>query len=169
MGFGDPIFSKAQLTEAEQHASDPPLQVAELDTAGSRFGGGRTAQLDNVNSANLALLPRLPDTAEESKSIALAPRSRSGQGTQARDQANETTVKSTDLSRYKIIVFATHGLVPGELNGLTPAGARALGSRGCRRGGGRAAHDGGNPCAQAQCRLGRALGVQHRYWGRGRR
>ena len=24
-----------------------------------------------------------------------------------------------DLSRYRIIVFATHGLVPGELNGLT--------------------------------------------------
>jgi CHAT domain-containing protein len=24
-----------------------------------------------------------------------------------------------DLSRYKVIVFATHGLVPGELNGLT--------------------------------------------------
>ena len=34
-------------------------------------------------------------------------------------KANEQTVKTTDLSRYKIIVFATHGLVPGELNGLT--------------------------------------------------
>jgi hypothetical protein len=33
--------------------------------------------------------------------------------------ANEGTVKTTDLSKYKIIVFATHGLVPGELNGLT--------------------------------------------------
>jgi CHAT domain-containing protein len=33
--------------------------------------------------------------------------------------ANEHTVKTTDLSKYKIIVFATHGLVPGELNGLT--------------------------------------------------
>ena len=27
-------------------------------------------------------------------------------------------MKTTDLSKYKIIVFATHGLVPGELNGL---------------------------------------------------
>ena len=28
-------------------------------------------------------------------------------------------MKTIDLSRYKILVFATHGLVPGELNGLT--------------------------------------------------
>jgi CHAT domain-containing protein len=32
--------------------------------------------------------------------------------------ANEATVKNTDLSHYKIIIFATHGLVPGELDGL---------------------------------------------------
>uniref|UniRef100_UPI0028E9819D CHAT domain-containing protein n=1 Tax=Bradyrhizobium cosmicum TaxID=1404864 RepID=UPI0028E9819D len=32
--------------------------------------------------------------------------------------ANEDTVKKTDLSRFKIIVFATHGLIPGELDGL---------------------------------------------------
>jgi CHAT domain-containing protein len=33
--------------------------------------------------------------------------------------ANEQTVKTADLSNYRIIVFATHGLVPGDLNGLT--------------------------------------------------
>src|SRR5205085_3341078 len=32
--------------------------------------------------------------------------------------ANEAVVKDSDLSRYRIIVFATHGLVPGELDGL---------------------------------------------------
>ncbi len=34
-------------------------------------------------------------------------------------KANEETVRATDLSRYKIVVFATHGLAAGELNGLT--------------------------------------------------
>ena len=34
-------------------------------------------------------------------------------------QANEGTVKSMDLSGYKVLAFATHGLVPGDLNGLT--------------------------------------------------
>jgi CHAT domain-containing protein len=33
-------------------------------------------------------------------------------------QANEQTVKTTDLSKYRVVVFATHGLVPGELDGL---------------------------------------------------
>jgi CHAT domain-containing protein len=33
--------------------------------------------------------------------------------------ANEQAVKTMDLSHYKIVIFATHGLVPGELDGLT--------------------------------------------------
>jgi CHAT domain-containing protein len=33
--------------------------------------------------------------------------------------ATETNVKSQDLSRKKILVFATHALLPGDLDGLT--------------------------------------------------
>jgi CHAT domain-containing protein len=33
-------------------------------------------------------------------------------------EANEDFVKKTDLSGFKIVAFATHGLVPGELFGL---------------------------------------------------
>ena len=33
--------------------------------------------------------------------------------------ANEEAVKTMDLSGFKVMAFATHGLVPGELNGLT--------------------------------------------------
>jgi CHAT domain-containing protein len=33
--------------------------------------------------------------------------------------ANEDAVKTIDLSRFKVVAFATHGLVPGELDGLT--------------------------------------------------
>jgi len=34
-------------------------------------------------------------------------------------EANEKAVKAADLSDFKVIAFATHGLVPGELDGLT--------------------------------------------------
>jgi CHAT domain-containing protein len=34
------------------------------------------------------------------------------------DRANEQNVKSLDLADRKVIMFATHGLVPGDLNGL---------------------------------------------------
>ena len=34
-------------------------------------------------------------------------------------RANEKTVKTLDLAGYRVIAFATHGLVPGDLDGLT--------------------------------------------------
>ena len=34
-------------------------------------------------------------------------------------EANELAVKGADLSRYRIVAFSTHGLLPGDLNGLT--------------------------------------------------
>jgi CHAT domain-containing protein len=76
-------------------------------------------KLDGVDSAELASLPALPDTADELKSIALALEADPSKVLRLGKLANEQTVKSADLSRYRIIVFATHGLVPGELNGLT--------------------------------------------------
>jgi CHAT domain-containing protein len=76
-------------------------------------------KLEGVDSADLALLPALPDTAEELKSIALALEADPAKVLLLGKQANERTVKGTDLSRFRTIVFATHGLVPGELNGLT--------------------------------------------------
>jgi CHAT domain-containing protein len=33
--------------------------------------------------------------------------------------ANEHNVETMDLSRFRIVAFATHGLVPGDLDGLT--------------------------------------------------
>ena len=65
------------------------------------------------------MLPRLPDTAEELTSIALALETDPAKVLHLGKAANEKSVKSLDLSRYKIVAFATHGLVPGELDGLT--------------------------------------------------
>jgi CHAT domain-containing protein len=76
-------------------------------------------QLDGANSADLAMLPRLPDTAEELKSISIALEADPSKVLNLRVEANEQVVKTTDLSKYRILVFATHGLVPGELDGLT--------------------------------------------------
>jgi CHAT domain-containing protein len=33
--------------------------------------------------------------------------------------ANEHNVETKDLSHYRIVAFATHGLIPGDLDGLT--------------------------------------------------
>jgi CHAT domain-containing protein len=65
------------------------------------------------------MLPRLPDTAEELKSVATALQVDPSKVLHLGKAANEKTVKSLDLSRYRIVAFSTHGLVPGDLDGLT--------------------------------------------------
>jgi CHAT domain-containing protein len=119
IGFGDPLFSKAQADDAESAKSDGPIQVADIATRGIPLARRSSPQLAGVNSAELGLLPRLPDTADELRSIALALEADPAKVLNLRQNANEQAVKTADLAKFKIIVFATHGLVPGDLNGLT--------------------------------------------------
>jgi CHAT domain-containing protein len=71
-----------------------------------------------VSSAELALLPRLPDTSLELEEIGKAIGAGDGD-IFLHKQASVKQVMATDLSNRKVVMFATHGLVPGELNGLT--------------------------------------------------
>ena len=76
-------------------------------------------QLKGVSSADLGQLPRLPDTAVELASIAGALGLDPAKVLYLGKKANEQAVETADLSRYRIVDFATHGLVAGDLNGLT--------------------------------------------------
>ena len=120
IAFGDPYFSKEQADEAEKK-SDKPVQLADASgmTRGAPLKRRNSPQLDGADNADLAMLPRLPDTADELKSIALALQADPSEVLNLGKHANEKAVKSMDLSGFKIIAFATHGLVPGELDGLT--------------------------------------------------
>ena len=73
IGFGDPIFSKAQADEEVRKRQEAPIQVAEGNDlrVGIPLKRRSSPQFEGVDSADLAQLPRLPDTAEELKSIAL--------------------------------------------------------------------------------------------------
>ncbi|MCK1738180.1 CHAT domain-containing protein [Bradyrhizobium sp. 138] len=120
IAFGDPYFNSDQQTEAE--GGGQKIQVA--DASGNITRGGplkrrNSPKLDGVDSAELGLLPRLPDTADELKSIALALQADPAKVLFLGKSATESAVKTMNLSGFKILAFATHGLVPGELNGLT--------------------------------------------------
>ena len=120
VGFGDPYFNKDQESEAEQETT--PSQVADAGgnvTRGMPLKRRNSPKLDGVDSAELGLLPRLPDTAEELKSIALAMQADPSKVLYLGKNASEGRVKTMNLSGFKVLAFATHGLVPGELNGLT--------------------------------------------------
>lgn len=105
LAFGDPYFNPAQMREAE--AATPAASGAKL------------AKRSAVDAAQLAELPRLPDTRAEVLAMAQAlgvdPQGHVILGA----AANENAAKTTDLAHYRILAFATHGLIPGELDGLT--------------------------------------------------
>jgi CHAT domain-containing protein len=116
IGFGDPFFSEVQAAEAQREAET--MQVASAD-AGAILFRRASPMTDKIDSADLARLPRLPDTADELKAIAEALRAEPARALHLGKAANEQAVKRADLSRFRIVAFATHGLLPGDLNGLT--------------------------------------------------
>lgn len=115
IGFGDPLFNAEQVAELGAAA----VKTAEVATRGVPIRLRAAPRTRNADSADIGMLPRLPDTADELKSIALALEADPSKVLHLGKDANERTVKGTDLSRYRIVAFATHGLVPGELDGLT--------------------------------------------------
>ena len=120
VAFGDPYFNKQQQAEAE--SAEAKFQIADAGgnvRRGIPLARRSSPKLEGVDSAELGLLPRLPDTAEELKSIALALQADPSKVLFLGKDAIESTVKTMNLSGFKILAFATHGLVPGELNGLT--------------------------------------------------
>jgi CHAT domain-containing protein len=119
IGFGDPLFSKDQADETA--TDDEPVKVANESnvTRGMPLKRRNGPKVDGVDSLQLSQLPRLPDTALELKSIALTMQVDPTKVLNLGKDANEKNVKTTDLSKFKVIAFATHGLVPGELDGLT--------------------------------------------------
>ena len=114
-GFGDPYFSDKQAEQAQTQVS-----MATTGTSrGAGFSQRSTPKTRGVNSAQLALLPRLPDTQDEIEQIAHALGADPAKDIFLHKQANVSKVLSTDLSDRQVVMFATHGLVPGDLDGLT--------------------------------------------------
>ena len=115
VGFGDPYFSLEQARRASRERGS--VDVATLVSRGTI--ALRNLNVDRLNSTRLAMLPRLPDTADEIRGIAAALRADMAREVFLGADANEQRVKTMNLSGYRVIAFATHGLVPGDLDGLT--------------------------------------------------
>ncbi len=121
VGFGDPLFSKEQATEAVADDLKKNITVAShsLKSRGIPIKLRAPSKTKNLESANLSSLPRIPDTADEIRSIAATLGANPAEDIFLRKKASEIIVKNTDLSDYRVLAFATHGLIPGDLNGLT--------------------------------------------------
>src|SRR5262249_40555525 len=105
IAFGDPLFSPQQATGAAVDASG--IADASATTRGVPLRRRNTPKLDGIDSAELALLPRLPDTADELKSIAIALHADPAKTLNLGKAANEQAVRTMDLSNTKVLAFAT--------------------------------------------------------------
>ena len=100
IGFGDPALQ-----------GQPGGSRSLVASALFKQRGG-VADADEVRQ-----LPRLPETADELRALA---RSLGAAPTQLYlgDKASESVVKRTDLSRYRVLAFATHGLMAGDFDAV---------------------------------------------------
>lgn len=116
IGFANPVFGPAQTAEVLQQRAARAPGFADHSRGTSR------------DAKALSELRSLPDTADEVRAIAAA----LGDGADlliGRD-ASEAQVKRRSLDQYRVVHFATHGLVAGEVTGLTePALALSMPDR----------------------------------------
>jgi CHAT domain-containing protein len=121
-GFGDPVFDRPQTGQVKKQKSTEKLAQTPLDTAlhirGIRVTDTGNLDSETISSSRLEMLHPLPDTADEIKSIAKALDADPDKDIFLGERASEHIVKTTVLSDRRTITFATHALIPGDLDGL---------------------------------------------------
>ena len=93
--------------------ADPKMDTFQVGKAGTLRGREQQETLELMST-----LPPLPESAQEVNRIAELLRA-GRNDIYAGARATEKNVRSADLSRYRIISFATHGLMAGEVPGIS--------------------------------------------------
>ena len=119
IGFGDPVFSFEQLALSEKgNTTAIKNRGAAIQVRGIRVTAKGGLDDDKMLSAHLENLNRLPDTAEEIQTIANVVGADPIADVFLRERASKHLLKTMKLSDRRIVAFATHALVPGDLDGL---------------------------------------------------
>jgi CHAT domain-containing protein len=119
-GFGDPWFNEAEAKEAKSQGATAGTVIASRGAAGKglRIVLRSSPKTETAATAGIANLPRLPETADEVRTIAIALKADPETDVFLGAKANEETVRTANLAGRRVVMFATHGLVPGDLDGL---------------------------------------------------
>jgi len=113
VGFGDPVFNPAAAAAAEKRGAGKEAARSLVKRSYTDFWQGADVDPRQLGRS----LPQLPETADELNAVAR------NLGASAADihlgkDASVTTVKRAPLGDYRIVYFATHGLVAGDVKGL---------------------------------------------------
>ena len=122
VGFGDPYFSKAQMSQAGSESKmryvNNTAEEAQLAIRGIRLTQAGNLDDKKIASCSIESLERLPDTADELLSIAEALGANPVRDVYLGKRASEKLVKNMDISDRRVVAFASHALVPYDLDGL---------------------------------------------------
>jgi CHAT domain-containing protein len=133
LGIGDPTLTGTGAcpkiaVPATCSLSGAGSEMTDLGTRFSRVASGTLSSLASLFRSGLAnvdavrTLCPLPDTAHELKCVAQSLNAPAGHILTGR-AATESALKHTPLDRYRVVHFATHGLLAGQSKQLAGTGA----------------------------------------------
>ncbi len=128
IGFGDPLLTGPK---GESRSAAAARQIQRVVSRGVRAGfvppdiqpqtpatRSATSTTSAVNVDLVRQLYPLPDTADELRQIATTLQADPGRDLYLQDALREPRLHGLELHKYRVMSFATHGLVAGELPGL---------------------------------------------------
>ncbi|MGQ0674526.1 MAG: CHAT domain-containing protein [Rhodospirillales bacterium] len=107
VGFGDPVLAPVGNAAVSRGAAT--LRT----TPTSVFSQGVVADVNTLRK-----IPSLPETTLELRAMAKALNADEKTSLFLRQSATERQVRSMDLTKYRVVAFATHGLMSGEFPGV---------------------------------------------------
>ena len=130
MGFGDPVFAQVEAATAATTTTATTATTAATAATAAAAGPGRKPAMARPNAQSLrsrsapswvpySRLGPLPETRDEVLAIAKAMGADPERDVVLGAAVTRQRVKQADLSRTRVIAFATHGLLPGDFPGLT--------------------------------------------------
>lgn len=116
VGFGDPVFSPA--TAAAGGTRGAPRLARRSGVTAGLPADPRPAGDELAPEINFKLLSALPETADEIGEVAQVLGAVPERDIFLKLRASEAQVKKARLAPYRVVMFATHGLMGGDMPGL---------------------------------------------------
>lgn len=122
IGFGDPMFGKEQIaanrTRKLRNLSIARAEPGTTILAATPATETKPAAANAPEWVDYSKIPPLPDTREEILSLATTLKADTTKDVFLGADASKANVKKLDLSRRRIVAFATHGLLPNDFPGV---------------------------------------------------
>lgn len=118
VGFGDPVFGRTEIASVRGNRKLRNLSIARTDAAPTPATTAAATPATASEWVDYSKIPPLPDTREEILSLANTLKADPARDVFLGTEASKANVKKLDLSKRKVVAFATHGLLPNDFPGV---------------------------------------------------